>query len=475
MGTRMIVNPVALTIASSDSSGGAGIQADLKAFASVGVHGSCVIVAITAQNISEGVSSIHELPLAIIEAQFDAVINEFKIGAIKTGMLYSPEVVELISTKLQVYRSANNIPLIVDPVLVATTGKDLAKGTQYIDAIKKYLIPQATILMPNLHEAGELLERDVMSFDDMELACTELAKGLGCENVLLKGGHAYTDSHSKTLTKDAVDILYRNSNGIPDRDRFSNFSAPRFPNDYHGSGCTFSSLITAYMVKGSELELAIGQAKRKITELIGSGYLLTVPGESKNAIELEDFAEADSDRNQVLEKLNDGIIKLKQMLSPNVIPIIMPEVGINFGYAIPLAITKKDICALEGRLVRLGESRVAIPGTLTFGASQHVAAIILAAMKFDKNFRSVMNIKYRKKVIKAVFKAGLSAGSFDRTEEPDDVSTMEWGTEKVVKELGKVPDVIYDEGGIGKEPMVRIFGHNPQDVLNKLERIIEQL
>jgi hydroxymethylpyrimidine/phosphomethylpyrimidine kinase len=475
MGTRMTSKLVALTIASSDSSGGAGIQADLKAFNSVAVHGCSVIVAITAQNISEGVNAIYELPVDIIEAQFEAVVNEFEVGAIKTGMLYSPEIVELVSAKLQTYRSMNNIPLIVDPVLVATTGKELSKGSDFVEAIKKHLIPLATVLMPNLHEAGQLLGREVLTYDDMKLACTDLANGLGCDNVLLKGGHALTDRESNTLTADAVDVLYRNDSGLTENDRFTEVSSPRYPQDVHGSGCTFSSLITGLLVKGLELEPAIVEAKNIITDFIGSGFLLKVPLSDDvdgGAGESTEIARIKSD---VMEKLDYSINEVKLMFTPRAIPILMPEVGINFGFALPDSQTKNDICALEGRLVRLGDSRVATPGTLKFGASKHVAAIILAAMKHDNNFRAVMNIKYREKVIDAVKKAGLSVGTFDRTDEPEQVSTMEWGTNHVISELGSIPDIIYDRGGIGKEPMVRIFGRDPQDVTGKLQKIIDNL
>jgi hydroxymethylpyrimidine/phosphomethylpyrimidine kinase len=475
MGTHMIEKPVALTIASSDSSGGAGIQADLKAFSSVGVHGSCVIVAITAQNISQGVLAIHELPLDIISKQIDAVINEFKIGAIKTGMLYSPEIVEMISNRLRSYRSNNYIPLIVDPVMVATTGKDLAKGKEYVTALKTHLIPQATVLMPNLHETSTLLGRDVVTFNDMRVACQDLANELGSDNILLKGGHTYIDKQTKILTDHAIDILYQNDPDMTENDRLKEFSAQRYPNDVHGSGCTFSSLITGLLAKNEPLETAITEAKNWITEFIGTGYLLTVPLENDHSKDLDEQNKDTMAHDQVLRELNKGILKLKQLMTHKVITILMPEVGINFGYALPSAVTKQDICGLEGRLVKLGESRVVTPGTLTFGASNHVAAIILAAMNYDKNVRSVLNIKYREKVIDAVENAGLTIGTFDRAEEPEQVSTMEWGTETAIKYIGNVPDIIYDKGGIGKEPMIRIFGRDPNEVIDKLKKIIEKL
>ena len=410
--------------------------------------------------------------MEIIETQFEAVVNEFKVRAIKTGMLYSPEIVELIGTKLEAYLSNNNIPLIVDPVLVATTGKELSKGSDFVEALKTHLIPQSTVLMPNLHEAGQLLGHEVITYDDMRSACTDLAVGLGCGNVLLKGGHALIDSGSRTLTPDAIDILYRSDPDLDESRKFIEVSSPRYPQDVHGSGCTYSSLLAGLLAKGLKLEPALREAKSRITEFIVSGSLLTVPFGDEVKVK---SGEEGLVRVEIIEDLNNSVEKLKIIFTSQVIPILMPEVGINIGYALPNARAKEDICALEGRLVRLGDAGVATPGSLKFGASNHVAAVILAAMGHDNKIRAVMNIKYREKVINAVNKAGLTSGMFNRAEEPGQVSTMEWGTSHVISELGSVPDVIYDKGGIGKEPMVRIFGSDPQDVIYKLQKIIDNL
>jgi hydroxymethylpyrimidine/phosphomethylpyrimidine kinase len=166
---------------------------------------------------------------------------------------------------------------------------------------------------------------------------------------------------------------------------------------------------------------------------------------------------------------------LKQLITPKIALQLMPEVGINFGYALPTASSSEDICGIEGRLVKLGERGVATPGELRFGASKHVASIILAAMEHDKNIRSVMNIKYREKVLECIAHAGLTSGEFERSQEPEGVSTMEWGTGQVIKSLGYVPDVVFDKGGIGKEPMIRIFGREPREVLEKLVKIIKAI
>ncbi|MCK5561767.1 MAG: bifunctional hydroxymethylpyrimidine kinase/phosphomethylpyrimidine kinase [Thermoplasmata archaeon] len=473
----MTSNPIALTIASSDSSGGAGIQADLKAFSAVGTHGCSVIVCITAQNISEGVNAIHELPLDIIEEQFEAIIQDFTFGAIKTGMLYSPEIVKLIGGKVKEYRAQRPIPLVVDPVLIATTGKELSKGGEFIDALKTELIPKATIVMPNLYEAGQLLKWDVETLEDMQKAAVELAE-FGSENVLIKGGHTVNTKGSDSLTAEAIDILYRNAPELPDEERFSEFTATRAPKLVHGSGCTFSALITGLLAQGMELRAAIEAAKARISSGIKCGYYLTakqLKGEAIAMIDLSDSGEATPEHQEVRRKLALAVNNLKQMLTPKVIPELVPEVGINFGYALPAAQSPSDICALEGRLVKLGDHGVATPGNLKFGASKHVAAIILAAMQHDTNIRAVMNIKYRAKLLEIIEHTGLRSGAFDRSEEPEGVSTMEWGTSNVIENMQAVPDVIFDKGGVGKEPMIRIFGEEPDVVLNKLMKIINKL
>ena len=151
---------------------------------------------------------------------------------------------------------------------------------------------------------------------------------------------------------------------------------------------------------------------------------------------------------------------------------IIPEVGINFAYALKNAQKLKEICAVSGRIIK-SKDRAVICGTIDFESSQHVASVILAGRSADKNIRSAVNIRYSKELMELCKYADLSIGSFDRKNEPTGVtSTMEWGTKYVISKLGYVPDVIYDRGSIGKEPMMRVLGNNPEDVLNKLKKFI---
>ena len=168
-------------------------------------------------------------------------------------------------------------------------------------------------------------------------------------------------------------------------------------------------------------------------------------------------------------ELKNAIQKLLSILPPN----FGPEVGMNFAYALKTAQKFHHICAINGRIIKT-KNEAEICGNIDFGSSQHVASIILAVMSVDKNVRSAANICYSKEVIELCKKAKLSIGSFDRKNEPSNVvSTMEWGTKYAISKLGFVPDIIFDTGGIGKEPMIRVLGNNPEDVLYKLIKLIK--
>lgn len=243
--------PIALTIAGSDSGGGAGIQADLRSFAAFGVHGVSAITAVTAQN-TEGVSAIQMLPQSIVSAQIEAVLSDFPVAAIKIGMLGTPGLCRTIAAGLVGHRQ---IPLIVDPVLVATTGASLARG-KIVSAIRRQLIPIADLLTPNLPEAEQLLGRRVGTVDEMLDAANEL-RDLGAAAVLLKGGHLRGD--------EVIDILVT-ANGV------QRFAQPRIDVEGHGTGCTLAAAIAAGMACGASLETAVADAIRFVNRALTLAY-----------------------------------------------------------------------------------------------------------------------------------------------------------------------------------------------------------
>jgi len=237
--------PVALTIAGSDSGGGAGIQADLRTFAALRVFGTCAVTLVTAQN-TLGVSRIDILDPELVGAQIDSVMTDFHVGAAKTGALGSKEVIELVSAKMEEYEMAN---LVVDPVMVSKHGSLLIE-----DSAKKTLIdvlfPRALLITPNAHEACAILGVKPDDLGDPEDAARKLAE-TGARAVLLKGGHLSSD--------DAVDYFF-------DGETVHRISAPRVETKHtHGTGCTLSSAITAYIARGRDLIDAVREGKKYVS------------------------------------------------------------------------------------------------------------------------------------------------------------------------------------------------------------------
>ncbi|MGI8551755.1 MAG: bifunctional hydroxymethylpyrimidine kinase/phosphomethylpyrimidine kinase [Dehalococcoidia bacterium] len=242
----MAVIPRALTIAGSDSGGGAGIQADLKSFSAFGVYGMSALTAITAQN-TLGVQAILELPLNLIEAQIDSVVEDIGVDATKTGMLSSAAIVEVVAAAVARHRIPN---LVVDPVMVAKSGDTLLQEDA-ISALKTRLLPLATVLTPNLPEAEILTGRPVKSLDAMREAARSLHE-LGVRWVVVKGGHLDEE-------EDAIDLVY-------DGNAFTSLRSTRVATrNTHGTGCTFSAAITAGLARGRPVPEAIAGAKRYVS------------------------------------------------------------------------------------------------------------------------------------------------------------------------------------------------------------------
>jgi hydroxymethylpyrimidine/phosphomethylpyrimidine kinase len=250
--------PVVLTIAGSDSSGGAGIQADIKAISATGSYACSVITAITAQN-TQGVSAIFAIPLEHIAYQLDAIFSDLNIAAVKIGMLADANIINIVTQKLEQYQPHH---IVVDPVMVATSG-DLLLETSAIATLKQRLIPIAEIITPNLPEAAALTGRNTPA---NELEMYELIadlRTLGAGAILLKGGHL-------ELTATSSDLLI-----YPDR--VESFSAKRInTRNTHGTGCTLSSAIASYLAQGENLSTAVKRAKHYISDAISHADQLSI-------------------------------------------------------------------------------------------------------------------------------------------------------------------------------------------------------
>jgi len=436
-----------LTIAGSDSGGGAGIQADLKTITVLGGYGMSAITALTAQN-TIGVQDVHAVPVDFIRLQMKSVLSDIGADAAKTGMLATPEIVLAVAEELKQHRIET---IVVDPVMVAKSGDSLL-SEEARHTIKEALLPLATMVTPNLPEASVLCGFPVEDPEAMQHAAKKIHE-LGPRYVLIKGGH---------LTGRAVDLLFDGSS-------FQSFDAPRLGNrNTHGTGCTYSAALATLLAQGLEAQEAVQEAKEFITRAIASGLAIgSGHGPTNHYAHVLRFKE----RETVLQDLEAAL----DHLSEQPLGKFIPEVRSNLGYALPGALDFDEVAAVPGRISQAGPKLI-ISKNPSFGASRHIAKVILAAMGFDYDMRSAMNVRYSQEMLSACDKAGLRIASFDRKEEPREVkeregSTLEWGTKQALEGATEMPDVIYDEGEVGKEPMIRVLGRNPMDVVEKIMRI----
>ena len=247
-----------MTIAGSDSGGGAGIQADLKAFAANGVHGTSAVTAITAQN-TVAVTDVLALPPSLVANQIDAIIDDIGADAVKTGMLANSAIIERVAERIGAHEMR---PVVVDPVMVTSTGAPLFQDDS-VEAIRQLLMPLATVVTPNTRECAVLTGEQIVTLDDMRRAARLLVESTGASAVLVKGGH---------FDGPATDILF-------DGSEFTEFTEERIDTtSNHGTGCTLASAIAANLAKGADLPAAVANAKAYVTNAmraatpIGAGH-----------------------------------------------------------------------------------------------------------------------------------------------------------------------------------------------------------
>ncbi len=446
METEPLSIPCILTMAGSDSGGGAGIQADLKTITVLGGFGMSAVTALTAQN-TQSVVEARPLPGEFVLKQIETIASDLPIHAAKTGMLANQEIIEAVARGIRQFKIR---PLVVDPVLVSKGGHSLLEDSAR-ECLIRNLFPLAALITPNLPEASLLSGLPVESEDQCKDAALKLYD-MGPEAVLIKGGHGKGE--------DSVDILY-------DGTGFTQYASRRLdtPNT-HGTGCTFSAAIATLLGKGHPLKEAVGEAKRFITDAIrfslpiGKGHGPTNPRAASFR---------DAERFHVLEALKQAANRLQS--SPELLAL-SPEVQSNLGYALPQASGYEEVAAFPGRITRFPE-RLRVAASPAFGASRHIARIILSAMQTNPSSRAAMNIRFAESLLSLARDKGMSVAGFDRNLEPDDIKareggTLEWGTLEAIRTSPAWPDLIFDRGDVGKEPMIRVLGSDPADVLDKI-------
>lgn len=415
-----------LTIGGSDSCGGAGIQADLKTFLALGVHGASVLTAVTAQNTRE-IREIFPLPPEFVRQQIRSVLSDLEVEWAKVGMLYSAEIVRAVEEE------TGGLRLVIDPVMTATTGARLLQESA-LPELKK-LLKRAEVVTPNIPEAEILAGVKIRDERGMVRAAERIAE-LGARSVVVKGGHL--------KGRWACDLLYTREKVVKLRRR-------KMSGEAHGTGCSFSAALTAHLAMGLEVEEATRLAGDFVHE--GLAFPLQV-GEGK----IPGFPSLE--RARAVEMVYAAA---KRFVSAPQSARLIPEVGTNLVMALPWARDPSQVVGLSGRIIRVG-GKPTLTGFPELGGSKHMATALLTVMEKNPQTQAAMNVRYWEGVEKACRKLGLAAGEFKRKEEPKGVMSMRWGMLKAMEKTA-APQVIFDRGGPGKEAMVRIFGRDPFEVV----------
>ena len=436
--------PVALTIAGSDSGGGAGIQADIRTMAAHDAFPTSVVTGVTAQH-TRGVERSTVLDPADVRAQYDAVTGDFAVGAAKTGMLGTAQVVRTVAECVD----DRSFPLVVDPVMVATAGDRLlspAGERAYTD-----LVAEATLVTPNHDEAAVLVERG--TGEERSPTPREAGRWLvdrGAEAALVTDGHGDGDTVRDLLVTDE---------GVRE------FTHPRIDSAAtHGSGCSLSASIAATLARGAALEPAVESAVAFAERAVR--YPLDV-GEGPGAVNpLVDRRNAARER-ATLEAVRDLVDRFVDL---DVGPLLA-EVGMNVVGATPHAETVDDVAAVEGRITRTLDG-VAPNAGVRFGASSHLARFLLAAREHEPHLRFATNCKLTPGTERGLERLDAPVAWFDRSAEPEAASTMEWAAGRTFGRDDGSPRAVADRGAVGKEPMIRVVGATPDAVAAVVEHLL---
>jgi len=421
-----------LSIGGSDPSSGAGIQSDVKTFSNHNVYGFTAVTAITSQNTRK-VTSIEPVSTKSLRAQLDSIFSDFHIDAIKIGMVYNSQIIKVIHSKLRNIK----VPIVIDPIIKSTTGATLLKKSALYD-YKKMIVPLADVITPNKYEAKVLsgIPNTKKSAKKIQSMCAKC--------VIITGA---TSSNGKI------------SDFVLEESREYVISGKKIPIKNHGSGCNYSASIAVSLAKGNTMYNAVKTAKDYVyqsirnSKNIGKGVSIT----HKNI-------------SNEMKKLSDSINHFKQI--KNIYKMI-PECQTNFVFAKKNPKSVMDVLGVSGRLVKSGKE-VVTAGEIVYGGSQHVGTAVIQVNKKFSEIRSGLNIKYDPKIISKAKKSKFTVLSYDRSKEPKkskqkENSSISWGISNSLN--AKSPDIIYHKGDIGKEPMILIFGKNPNDVIRKVSKL----
>ncbi|EHP87373.1 thiamine-phosphate synthase family protein [Methanotorris formicicus] len=410
-----------LIIGGYDPTGGAGVIADAKTAKILGVNPLTITTSIIPQN-NRAVYDKMDIPKKIIEEQLEAIFEDFDVSVVKTGVL-NKDAIDLILK----YKRHYDFKIVCDPVLKSTTNykfvdEDLLR--RYID-----LFNESYLITPNEEEFNTII-----NFIEKNNLWGNIDKN---PYILITG----IDDKLTTLK---------------DKGIIETIKGKKIDKEVHGTGCVFSSAIASFLCKGEGLREAIKKGKDVV---LASVIYATKTKYNYNSNPTY------INKEKVIKNLSYALYLLKKIEFS-----LIPEVGSNIAESLLLPNSFKDVAALTGRIIKNKLGGFYIVGDVEFGASEHIAKIILTAKNYNPQIRACMNIRYEEDLIDALSEK-FSISSFDRKLEPPNVSTMEWGTKYACEKFGGVPDIIYDKGGDGKEPMIRVLGVNTIEVVKKVVEI----
>jgi len=441
----------ALAIGGLDPITGAGLYSDVKTFSVMKVLPLALATCLVAEN-SSGVKSVVPFTCELVRLQLKEILEDCVPQAIKIGLVYSNDVVELLAKELP-----KGPPIVLDPILKSWDGKDLITA-QGLKSLIELLIPRSTVVTPNALEASALSGVDVRDLDSAKEAARRIAE-LGAKCVVIKGGHVSSQR--------VVDILYHQGEFlVVEKERL-------FEEPYHGLGCVFAASLTALLAHGLEVPEAFVQASHLVTYAMKGSYKLRGRARIANPLELY-YKSLD-----VVEVIDNMYRALELIESMKGLEELTPEVGSNIVMCLRSPESLEDVCGIEGRL-RPVRGFLRAQGLIRFGGSRHLGSMLLEVNKKWPSIRACMNVKYSEDLLRALRCLGFKVVSFDRTKEPLEVKlkegmSLKWGAQEAIKGLTEEPDAIYDLGDLGKEPMIRIFGRDALDVVKKVELIVSKL
>jgi len=457
--------PVALTIAGSDSGGGAGVQADLKTMEAHGVFGTSVVTAVTAQN-TLGVERSHVLPIEEIDAQYGAVQADFDLGAVKTGMLATAPVIDLVADRL----ADAEAPIVVDPVMVAASGDRLLDPDA--EAAYEALIAESTLVTPNADEAVVLTGVEPTDRDTAREAGEELV-AMGADAALVKGGHVEEGSETvidTLVVDDDSEPLGQSPRSADDSPIVRTFEHPRIDTDAtHGSGCTLSSAVASHLAHGETLEFAVEAGTAFMERAVR--YSLDV-GEGPGAVHHLSALREAADRHRTMT----DVAEVVEAFVDRDVSRLVPEVGMNVVGATAYAEAVGETAAVEGRITRT-LSGVAPNGGVRLGASSHVARFLLAAREFDPDLRFAVNCRFDDETEAATSELDGPVTEYDRDTEPADASgTMGWGARQAfgaVDADDPTPAAVLDRGAVGKEAIIKVVAETPEELGERVFALLD--